>query len=67
MYDVSPVIPRRAAPKNLSLFRLLKQSAFAALNAVFADAADYWREDGVPFWVFYDLRADGLAALPTVA
>ena len=43
------------------------ESAFAALNAVFADAADYWREDGVPFWVFYDLRADGLAALPTVA
>ena len=43
------------------------ESAFAALNAVFADAADYWREDGVPFWVFYDLRADGLATLPTVA
>lgn len=43
------------------------EAAFAALNAVFADCADFWREDGVPFWVFYDLRADGLAPLPTVA
>ena len=43
------------------------EAAFAALNAVFVDSADFWREDGVPFWVFYDLRADGLATLPTVA
>ena len=46
---------------------LADEAAFAALNAVFVDSADFWREDGVPFWVFYDLRADGLATLPTVA
>ena len=41
--------------------------AFASLNSVFSDAVDYWREAGVPFWVFYDIRANGLATLPTVA
>lgn len=43
------------------------ETAFGALNAAFSDAADFWRNDGIPFWVFYDLRADGLASLPTVA
>ena len=42
-------------------------AAFAALNTVFTDTTEFWREDGIPFWVFYDLRADGLASLPTVA
>ena len=41
--------------------------AFATLNTVFSDAADFWREAGIPFWIFYDIRADGLATLPTVA
>ena len=41
--------------------------AFASLNSVFSDAVDYWREAGIPFWVFYDIRANGLATLPTVA
>ena len=43
------------------------EEAFAALNTVFSDSIDFWKENGVPFWVFYDLRADGLASLPTVA
>ena len=41
--------------------------AFARLNTVFAHAIDEWRSQGVPFWIFYDMRADGLAALPTLA
>ena len=40
---------------------------FARLNGVLDNAIREWRRQGVPFWVFYDLRADGLAALPTVA
>ena len=28
---------------------------------------DHWKEQGIPFWIFYDLRADGLASLPTLA
>lgn len=41
--------------------------AFATLNAVFAAASEEWQAQNVPFWVFYDLRASGLAALPTLA
>jgi len=40
---------------------------FATLNDVFSGVVESWREQGVPFWVFYDLRADGLATLPTLA
>ena len=40
---------------------------FSALNEVFADASQHWKDQGVPFWIFYDLRADGLATLPTLA
>lgn len=40
---------------------------FAEINGVFAAALEEWRSQGVPFWVFYDMRADGLAALPTLA
>lgn len=40
---------------------------FANLNAVFSSTIEEWREHGIPFWVFYDMRADGLAALPTLA
>lgn len=37
---------------------------FDTLCAVFAAAAEFWREAGVPFWVFFDLPADGLVDLP---
>ena len=39
---------------------------FRQLNEVLSAAIEEWRTQGVPFWVFYDLRADGLATLPTV-
>jgi barstar (barnase inhibitor) len=39
---------------------------FATLLAVLRAAAEYWQEQEVPFWVFLDMRADGLADLPTV-
>lgn len=52
------VIGGSAALKNAD------PEGFDTLCAVFAAAADYWREAGVPFWVFFDLPADGLADLP---
>ncbi len=39
---------------------------FRQFNEVLSEAIDEWRSSGIPFWVFYDLRADGLATLPTV-
>lgn len=41
--------------------------AFATLVEVLANVVAEWREQQVPFWVFFDLRADGLASLPTLA
>ena len=40
---------------------------FAQLNDVFSSAIMEWRSEGTPFWLFYDMRADGIAALPTLA
>lgn len=40
---------------------------FVALMQIFQDAADEWREQGVPFWCLVDMQADGIAWLPTVA
>jgi RNAse (barnase) inhibitor barstar len=40
---------------------------FDSLLEVFTAAADFWRGEATPFWVFIDLRADGLADLPTLA
>lgn len=42
-------------------------AAFHALNEVFAAAIAEWRSQDFPMWVFYDLRADGLATLRTLA
>ena len=41
--------------------------SFSALNDVFANAIEAWRAQGIPLWIFYKLRADGLATLPTLA
>lgn len=41
--------------------------AFETLNEVLSGVIDTWRQEGIPFWVFYDLRADGLATMPTIA
>lgn len=42
-------------------------NSFNALNDVFASAIEQWQAQGIPFWIFYDLRANGLANLPTLA
>lgn len=42
-------------------------AAFKALNDVFSAAIAEWRSQDSPLWVFYDLRSDGLATLPTLA
>ena len=42
-------------------------NSFTALNDVFANAIATWQEHSVPLWIFYDLRANGLATLPTLA
>ncbi|MBI4741185.1 MAG: barstar family protein [Betaproteobacteria bacterium] len=42
--------------------------SFAALDEVFSTAIDDWREQGIPFWVFYESgsarHTAGLAAFP---
>ncbi|MBI2306774.1 MAG: barstar family protein [Rhodocyclales bacterium] len=43
------------------------ESAFATLNEVFAAIIGNWQDAKVPFWVFYDMRPNSLAALPTLA
>ena len=41
--------------------------AWETMISVFVSAAEFWRDEDVPFWVFIDMRADGLAYLPTVS
>jgi RNAse (barnase) inhibitor barstar len=43
------------------------EADFVTLMQVFQDAADVWREDGVPLWCLVDMQADGIAWLPTMA
>lgn len=40
------------------------EADFVAALQVFAQAAEDWREQGVPFWCFVDMRADGINWLP---
>lgn len=51
---------------GIDALRAADEAGYEALSAVLADAAEYWREQETPFWVFLDLRADGLADLPTI-
>lgn len=37
---------------------------FMATLQVFAEAAAEWRQQGIPFWCFADLQADGVPRLP---
>ena len=41
--------------------------AWETLMGVFGGAAEYWQNEETAFWVFIDMRSDGLAYLPTVA
>jgi hypothetical protein len=47
--------------------RAAAPEAWDGLMSVFGGAAEYWQNEETPFWVFIDMRADGLAFLPTVA
>ena len=40
---------------------------FVTLMQIFQEAADNWREEGIPFWCLVDMQADGIAWLPNVA
>ena len=40
---------------------------FRQINQVIGNAIHEWQKQDIPFWVFYDIRADGLATLPTLA
>lgn len=41
--------------------------AWQTLISVFASAAEFWQNEEVPFWVFIDMSADGLASSPAFA
>ncbi|MBK9444958.1 MAG: barstar family protein [Betaproteobacteria bacterium] len=43
------------------------QAAFDTLNEVLSGVIENWQEAKVPFWVFYDMKPNGLAPLPTLA
>ena len=40
---------------------------FATALSIFQDAADTWREDGVPFWTLVGTASDGLDWLQELA
>jgi len=43
------------------------ETDFVKSMQLFQEAAETWREDGVPFWCLVDMQADGIAWLPTVS
>ena len=51
---------------GIDALRAADEAGYEALSEVLSGAAEYWREQEIPFWVFLDLRADGLADLPTI-
>jgi RNAse (barnase) inhibitor barstar len=38
---------------------------FVATLQIFEQAADDWREEGIPFWCLVEMQSDGIAWLPT--
>lgn len=44
----------------------LAEAEFVATLNIFEQAADEWREQGVPFWCFVDMQADGINWLPDI-
>lgn len=44
----------------------LAEDDFVATLQIFEQAAAEWREQGLPFWCFVDMQADGLNWLPDV-
>jgi len=47
-------------------FHAAAPEAWNMLISVFVSAAEFWRDEEVPFWVFIDMRADGLSYQPSV-
>lgn len=47
--------------------RAQAEGDFLTALRVLADVSATWAEDGVPFWTFVDLSADGIPILPTLA
>lgn len=41
------------------------EADFSSVLNVFEQAADEWREQGVPFWCLVEMQADGIAWLPS--
>lgn len=44
----------------------LAEDDFVAALQIFEQAAAEWREQGVPFWCFVDMQADGINWLPDI-
>jgi len=42
------------------------ESDFVTTLQVFEQAADEWRDQGVPFWCFVEMQADGINWLPDI-
>ncbi len=47
--------------------RAEEPALFETLKEVLVVAIDEWRSQGLPMWIFFDLRADGAAPLPRLA
>ena len=45
----------------------LAEDDFVSALDIFGQAADEWREQGIPFWCLVDMQADGIAWLPASA
>lgn len=45
-------------------FRTADESGFALALRILQSAAEFWREDGIPFWTLVELHASGTAFLP---
>lgn len=45
----------------------LAEADFVHLLQVFEAAANEWREQGIPFWCFVDMQADGISWLADIA
>jgi RNAse (barnase) inhibitor barstar len=43
------------------------ESDFVATLQIFEQAADEWRDQGIPFWCFVEMQADGINWLPDIA
>lgn len=42
------------------------EADFVSTLQTFEQAADEWRDEGIPFWCFVDMQADGINWLPDI-